>query len=47
MQLSRGMQCTWLQVLYSKCDALRLEPVVGTQRARKMLKGGSSTFLFC
>jgi U3 small nucleolar RNA-associated protein 25 len=34
-------------VLYSQCDALRLEPIVGAARAHKMLKGASSTFLFC
>ena len=34
-------------VLFSRCDAPRLEPVVGSARASKMLRGATSTFLFC
>lgn len=34
-------------VLFSRFDALRLEAVVGSSRAQKMLKGSSGTFLFC
>jgi len=41
----------WLQlpqvsVLYSATDAGRLERVVGTPRVKKMMTGGSRTFLF-
>lgn len=38
---------TTVTVLFSKYDLLRLERVVGTARARKMAKSGTSTFLFC
>jgi len=36
-----------VNVLYDKYDALTLERTVGTKRAAKMLKGASSTFMFC
>jgi U3 small nucleolar RNA-associated protein 25 len=37
-----------VSVLFGRSDALRLERVVGSARAAKMLKsGGSGTFLFC
>ena len=34
-------------VLFTRFDALRLEPIVGGARARKMLKSPTGTFLFC
>jgi len=34
-------------VMFSKLDAGRLEAVVGSGRAKKMLKGATGTFLFC
>lgn len=36
-----------VKVLFMRMDALRLEPIVGSARSQKMLKGGKSTFLFC
>ena len=33
--------------LYCRWDLLQLERVVGTSRARKMVKAASSTFMFC
>ena len=36
-----------VSVMFSALDAARLERVVGSARVSKMLKGGSSTFLFC
>lgn len=36
-----------VSVLFTKYDALRLEPVVGAVRAKKMLKSKTGTFLFC
>ena len=36
-----------LKVLFTRMDALRLEPIVGSARSQKLLKGGKSTFLFC
>ena len=36
-----------VKALVTRMDALRLEPIVGTARSQKMLKGSKSTFLFC
>ena len=36
-----------VRVLFTRMDALRLEPIVGSMRSQKMLKGSKSTFLFC
>lgn len=36
-----------VSVLFTRFDALRLEPIVGGSRARKMLKSSTGTFLFC
>lgn len=36
-----------VSVLITKYDALRLKSVTGAMRAEKMLKGKTSTFLFC
>ena len=36
-----------VKALVTRMDALRLEPIVGTARSHKMLKGSKSTFLFC
>ena len=41
-----GMHAT-VRVLFTRMDALRLEPIVGAARLQKMLKGSKSTFLFC
>jgi hypothetical protein len=37
---------TTATALFSKFDALRLERIVGSSRAQKMLKAASKTFLF-
>ena len=34
-------------VAFSKSDLLRLERIVGSARAKAMLKGANRTFLFC
>ena len=44
---SGDAQHATVTVLFSRCDAPRLEPVVGTARAPKMLRGANATFLFC
>ena len=36
-----------VKALVTRMDALRLEPIAGTARSQKMLKGSKSTFLFC
>ena len=36
-----------VKALFTKTDAIRLEPIVGSMRSQKMLKGGKGTFLFC
>lgn len=36
-----------VSVLFGKSDALRLERVVGSARSGKMLRGSTTTFLFC
>lgn len=48
--LEESAAAAWgtVHVLFSRTDAPRLERVVGSDRAAKMLKRGStSTFLFC
>ena len=41
------MQHATVKAIITRTDALRLEPIVGTARSQKMLKGSKSTFLFC
>ena len=36
-----------VSVLFTTYDALRLKSIAGAMRAKKMLKGKTSTFLFC
>jgi U3 small nucleolar RNA-associated protein 25 len=42
-----GVGLATATVMYSKYDALRLERVVGSERAKTMMKKKNGTFLFC
>lgn len=42
-----GAEHATVQVLFSKWEMLALERVVGTARAKKMIKQESNTFMFC
>ncbi len=40
-------QHLWGLLVRCRYEALQLERIVGSSRAKKMLKGDSSTYMFC
>lgn len=45
--MMEGLENPSSSVIFSSFDNLKLERVVGTSRANKMLNSENSTFMFC